>query len=360
MAFPRAAGYNNLPNGNFSPVIYSKKAQLAFRKSSVVQDITNSDYFGEISNFGDSVRIIKEPVISVASYVRGQQIQTQDIIDEDYTLVIDQANYYAFKVDDIEEKHSHVNWLSMATDQAGYRMRDNFDQEILGYLTGYKQAAKHANATQARVAADIPGTKAISTAADSELLTSNILIKGSFGRITTASAGDHSIPIAPRLPGITSYPTDLVSPLDIFNRAARILDQQRVPNEGRWAIVDPVFLEVLRDEDSRLFQAEWGKTGGLRNGRVTDTPIQGFRLYVSHNLPYVGTGPATAGTANQNTNYGVVVFGTNQAVATAEQIRKTETYRDPDSFGDIVRGMHLYGRKLLRPEAVVTAKYNVA
>lgn len=61
MAFPSASGHGNLPLGNFSPVIYAKKAQLAFRKSSTVQDITNSDYFGDISSFGDSVKVIKEP-----------------------------------------------------------------------------------------------------------------------------------------------------------------------------------------------------------------------------------------------------------------------------------------------------------
>jgi len=61
MAFQSTAGYGNLPNGNFSSVIYSKKVQLALRKSTVVGDITNSDYFGEISAQGDTVRIIKEP-----------------------------------------------------------------------------------------------------------------------------------------------------------------------------------------------------------------------------------------------------------------------------------------------------------
>ena len=54
----------------------------------------------------------------------------------------------------------------------------------------------------------------------------------------------------------------------------------------------------------------------------------------------------------------MIVAGHGSAVATAEQLSKTETYRDPDSFADIVRGMHLYGRKILRPEAIVTAKYN--
>ena len=101
MAFTTAAGYGNLPNGNFSPVIYSKQVQLAFRKSSVVEEITNSDYFGEIANMGDTVRIIKEPEISVKAYSRGTIIQPQDLDDEDFNLTVDKANYFAFKVDDI-------------------------------------------------------------------------------------------------------------------------------------------------------------------------------------------------------------------------------------------------------------------
>jgi hypothetical protein len=109
-----------------------------------------------------------------------------------------------------------------------------------------------------------------------------------------------------------------------------------------------------------MLNADWGKAGALRNGRVTETPIYGFRLYSSNNLPKVGTGPGTGGSANQNTNYGVILFGNDSAVASAEQISKTEKYRDPDSFADIVRGMHLFGRKILRPECLVTAKYNVA
>ena len=89
MAFKTAAGYGNLPNGNFSPVIYSKQVQLAFRKKSVVEEITNSDYFGEISSMGDTVKIIKEPEITVKEYARGAQISPQDLDDEDFSLVVD-------------------------------------------------------------------------------------------------------------------------------------------------------------------------------------------------------------------------------------------------------------------------------
>jgi len=357
MAFAKASGYTNLNSGNFSPVIYSKQVQMEFRKSAVCEAITNSDYFGEIANAGDSVRIIKEPEITVSAYTRGAAIATQDLTDVDFTLTVDKSNYFAFKLDDIEEQQTHINWLTMASNRAAYRLADQYDQEILGYLSGYKQSALHANA--GAVNNVISGTKATAAAGTDELLTANKLIKSSFGNITTSSAADHSIPLAARMAGATAAATATATPLQMVARMARLMDQNNVDKAGRWLVVDSVFQEILADEDSRLLNMDWGQSGGLRNGLMLDN-LHGFRVYVSNNLPSVGSGSATAGTANQNANYGVIVAGHDSSVATAQQINKTETYRDPDSFADIVRGMHLYGRKILRPEAIVTAKYNVA
>ena len=95
------------------------------------------------------------------------------------------------------------------------------------------------------------------------------------------------------------------------------------------------------------------------NGMLSPN-VHGFRLYVSNNLPSAGTGTGTSGATAQDDNYGVIVAGQDESVASAEQINKVENYRDPDSFADIVRGMHLYGRKILRPEALVSARYNAA
>ena len=358
MAFRSAAGYGNLPNGNFSPVIYSQKVQKAFRKSSVVEDVTNSDYFGEIANFGDSVKIIKEPEITVKQYSRGVQITPQDIDDEDFTLVVDQAQYFAFKMDDIEEAHSHVNFMDMATDRAAYRLRDQYDQEVLSYLSGYKQTTLNENGDT--VNTTVNGTKAVVSADSDELLASMKLdaTKFSMNDGGAAVAGE-AIPVKPRLPGVTATTDDDISPLQLINRMARLLDQQFVDTNGRWLIIDPVFMELLRDEDSRLFNADFGESGGLRNG-LSLRNLHGFRVYVSNNLPSVGTGPAQSSSTLQATDYGVVVAGHDSAVATAQQISKTETYRDPDSFADIVRGMNLYGRKILRPEAITTARYVTA
>jgi hypothetical protein len=272
-------------------------------------------------------------------------------------LVVDKSNYFAFKMDDIEEAHSHVNFMQLATDRAAYRLADQYDQEVLGYMTGFKQSALHAKADTANTTAS--GEKAVLTAGNDELLSSMKLKKGDFGNITTSSAGDHSIPLAARLPGATAIPTATASPAMVVARMKRLLDQQQVDTQGRWLVIDPVFMEILSDEDSRFMNGDYGESGGLRNGLVINN-FHGFRMYVSSNLPAVGTGPGTTGNANQNANFGVIVAGHDSAVATAEQINKTETYRDPDSFADIVRGMHLYGRKILRPEAIVTAKYNAA
>ena len=349
MAFKTAAGYGNLPNGNFSPVIYSKQVQLAFRKNSIVEAITNSDYFGEISGMGDTVKIIKEPEITVKEYARGAQITPQDLDDEDFSLVVDKANYFAFKVDDIEEAHSHVNFQSLASDRAAYRLADQFDQEVLGYMSGFKQSAISSVAGTANDV--VSGTKAVSTAASNELLASMQVDAEDFN----GGSSGNSIVVVPRAGGDSlNTTTAKASPLSVIARMSRKLDQQFVDSQGRWLVIDTVFAELLKDEDSRLMDADFGGSG-LQNGLVFNN-IHGFKVYMSNNLPAVGNGP-TGATSTGSSHYGVICAGHTSAVASAEQINKTETYRDPDSFADIVRGMHLYGRKILRPESLTRALY---
>ena len=339
--------------GAFSPVIYSKQAQIALRKSAVTNAITNNDYFGEIANQGDTVRIMKEPDVTVNALQRNTSITAQQLADNDFQLTIDKANYFAFKMDDIEEKFSHIDFVRLASDRAAYKMADSMDEEVLGYLSGYAGGAGSWAANTA-----VSGTKADATAGDDELLAANKLDATAFGNLSiTANAGD-SIPLAPRLPGATALSSSTVSPLTVLARMARKMDVQNVDSRGRWVVVDPVFVEMLKDEDSRVLNADFGGSG-LQNGLVLNN-LHGFRVYVSNNLPYLGGGAGTSGTAAQQTDYGVIVAGHDSAVASAEQINKVETYRDPDSFADIVRGMHMYGRKILRPEALVTANYNAA
>ena len=339
-------------DGNFSPIIYSKQAQIALRRSAVTNAITNNSYFGEIANQGDTVRIQKEPDVTVNALQRHTGISVEKLDDSDFSLTIDQANYFAFKMDDIEEQFSNVDFTSLAADRAAYKMADAMDTDVLSYLSGHTTAGAHITTSA--------GDKQTALTATGEYIAANHLDATDFGSLTisgSATAGD-SIPLAPRLPGATALSATTVSPLTVLARMARKMDQANVEARGRWVVLDAVFIEMLKDEDSRMLNADFGGAG-LQNGLVLNN-IHGFRVYQSNALPAKGTGSGTAGVTAQDANYGVIVCGQDDAVASAEQINKVENYRDPDSFADIVRGMHLYGRKILRPEALLTARYNAA
>ena len=365
MAISSASGWNNLSNGNFSPVIYSKKIQKTLRKSSVVQDITNTDFFGEISSMGDTVKIIKEPDITITALERGTALSTQALADADFTLVIDQANYFQFALDDIEAQMAHLNWIELASDKAAYSLSDAYDSECLGYLTGWTGGAGSwaRRSTQS-------GTKANSAAGADELLAANHLDITDFGGAELAGSNDgQATPTAGTAGDPTSIPVASTSasggvstPLEIINRMSRLMDVQNVEQEGRWFVADPVFYEILMDENSKFINNDYTDKGTdvLRNGKITNGLIRGFRMYKSNNLPYVNNGPGASSATGSEHSYGVIMAGHDSSVATATQINKVETFRSPTQFSDIVRGMNLYGRKILRPEALISAVYNTA
>ena len=318
--------------GNWSPIIYSKQAQIALRKAAVTNAITNNSYFGEIANQGDVVRIQKEPDVTVNALQRHTAISVEKLADEDFSLTIDKANYFAFKMDDIEDQFANVDYVALAADRAAYKMADAMDADVLSYLSGYTTAGAAITTTsgdaQHPTAGNLTG----------EWLTANHLDASDFGNLSGAASGN-VIPLAPRLPGATALSTSTVSPLTVVARMARQMDVANVDSRGRWLVVDPVFVEMLKDEDSRMLNADFGGSG-LMNGLVLNN-LHGFRVYVSNNLPAEGTGAGTSGATLRSDNYGVIVAGQDEAVASAEQINKVENYRDPDSFADIVRGMHL-------------------
>ena len=342
-------------DGNFSPIMYSKQAQIALRKASVISAITNNSYFGEIANQGDVVRIQKEPDVTVNALQRHTGISVEKLDDTDFSLTIDKANYFAFKMDDIEDQFSHVDFVSLAADRAAYKMADAIDTDVLLYMTGTASSGQYSTAVSG--SAQHPTSSEL----NGEFLKVNQLDMSDMTNIaTSASSGTtgDSIPLAPRLPGATAKSTTTASPLQLIARMARQLDTGNVDSRGRYLVIDPIFMEMLKDEDSRLLNSDFGGAG-LQNGLAAGN-IHGFRVHVSNNLPTDGTGPGTSGATAQDDNFGIILAGQDEAVATAEQINKVENYRDPDSFADIVRGMHLYGRKILRPQALVTARYNAA
>jgi len=300
-------------NSFFLPSIYSKKVLNFFRKASVAEAITNTDYSGEISSFGDSVKVIKEPVITVYQYERGADVTQTKLTDQEITLVVDVANAFKFIVDDIETAMSHVNFKEVAASSAAYALKDAFDAGVIAKMIAGVSASSPNHILGSDSATD--------------------LAAGTFDGTGNLDIG---------------FGTNEHDPLDLMAYMARLLDEQSIPEEGRWFLAPPSFYEQLSQSSSKLMSVDFNAgQGSIRNGLVSSGKLRGFDMYKSNNI------------ATPSNAAGQVLSGHISSTATAQTITSTEVIRDPDSFGDICRGLHVYGAKVLRPEAMVSAFYGI-
>jgi len=300
-------GVSGQTNGFFIPEIYSKKVQIALRKAAVAEAVCNTDYMGEISSFGDTVNIIKEPQIAEADYTRGLAVTSTDLTDQELVLTVDQAKSFSFKIDDLEKRFSHVNFQAIAADNAAYALRDAMD--------------------------------------------SNILAAISAGATATAGMGTTSTPID------IGFGSGEVDPLNQMALAAKVLDEANAPEDGRWFVAAPEWYNQLSNSASKLLSVDFNAgQGSIRNGLVASGLLRGFSMYKSNNLPtndLSGATPAGSATAPE------ALFGHMSSTAAASSMNKVETVRDTGTFSDIVRGLMVWGRKVLRPEVAGKIIYTI-
>lgn len=197
------------------------------------------------------------------------------------------------KCDDIENKQAHVNWEELATSSGAYSLKDTFDKEVLSYMIGQ--------------------------------ISTNVF--GTLGAAKNVGFGSGD-----------------TSPLTLLNRLGRLLDEANIPSDNRWCVAPPIFWEKMGDETSKLVGVDWESSNGdgslLRNGKVLSGKIRNFECYRSNNVPLDGS-----------SQYQLMV-GHMASTASASQIAKVEKLRTQTSFSDTVRGMHMFGRKVLRETAM--------
>jgi hypothetical protein len=121
-----------------------------------------------------------------------------------------------------------------------------------------------------------------------------------------------------------------------------VLDEQNVPAEGRWMVVPAWMVTLLLTSDLKNANLTGDATSVIRNGMigVVDT----FTIYRSNQLS-----TSTDGSSNTCTR---ILFGTNHAVTFATQITENETLKNPTGFGDLWRGLQVYGFKTVKAEAM--------
>lgn len=293
---------------NFVPELWNAGILTAYQRVTIFgqPSVSNRQFEGQIKDMGDTVHVNSLTDPTIRTYSKTTDITVEDLTDSDWSLVIDQGNYFAFRVNDIDEIQAAGDFRNPAIQQAGYGLNDTMDKYVAG--RAYADA--------------LAGNK--------------------LGRVTVvndngkAGAGQ-------------TYAYNVLVSL----RAK--LDAQSVPTEGRYVVVDPDFVSALLF-DPRFVQVDQsGDNTGLRNGIVTRGV--GFDVLVSNNIRTVNQIDGTTG-ANQNDK--VIVAGVPGAITVAQQLVKTEALRSELRFADVVRGLNVYGAKVFRPAGVATATVTYA
>jgi len=308
-------------SGIFIPTLWSAKLNAKFYAASTFADICNRDWEGDVSNLGDKVIINNIPDIAISDYVVGGNLSYQTPKPNAIEMVVDRAKYYAFNVSDVLDYQSKPDLMDMFTNDAAQQMRVVIDSTCL-YRTFNGGAAANRGATA--------GAKS-----------------GGF------NLGTDTAPVQ-------FTPANVLT--TILNLAS-VLDEQNVPESGRWLILDPYTRTQLMSSNLAQAQFMGDDKSMVRNGLIGT--IDRFKIYVSNQLPTAAGGATlwTSGYGDESTvaagTYAsrrrVIMAGHSSAICFASQITKTEQLRNPTDFGDLVRGLQVFGHKVVKPESLALA-----
>lgn len=298
MAFPTAAGAANY-SGNFIPEIWSAKLVENFYDATVLAAISNTDYEGEISRMGDTVNIRTTPELTIRPYQKGMTLTVERPDKPKIQLLIDQGEYFAAIEDDVDKVQSDINLMDTWAKDASEKLKIRIDQNV---LTGM-----------------LPDISADNRGATAGRISKNINL------------------------GVTGTPRQVqkTDVLDMIVDMGTVLDEANAPEAGRFLVVPAWMAGMIKKSDLKDASLAGDTTSILRNGRLG--MIDRFTLYVSHNLNSVVDG------GNRCFN---VIAGHKMGLTFASQMTEMESIRAESTFGNIIRGLQVYGYKVVKPEAL--------
>jgi hypothetical protein len=296
-------------SGTFIPEIWSGKLIEKFYAATVLAAISNTDYEGEIKGQGDKVNIRTRPTVTIRDYLVGQSIVVERPSSNIISLLIDKGKYFATILDDVHDIQSDFNLMGLWAEDAAEQMKITIDT---AELTGFLNQAAAAN------------------------------------RGTAAGAKSASINLGATgtpLVAVSRNPTaGQVEVIDVIVRMGQALDEQNAPETGRWLIIPAWFSARIKMSELRDASLTGDAQSTLRNGRLG--MIDRFTVYASNLLPSgVGAGLAAGEWA--------IYAGVKNAFTFATQMTRTETLRSETTFGNIMRGLQVYGSKMIDPTMLV-------
>lgn len=309
--YPSGGTSTDYVAAGFIPEIWSGKLIEKFYAATVLAAISNTDYEGEIKSYGDRVKIRTKPTLLINNYLVNGDLALQRPAGSSVELTIDQGKYFAAILDDVIEKQSDINNLSIWADDASEQMKITVDTDVLTYLLGQANSANRgltAGAISANVNLGVTGTP-------------------------VATVG--------RNPS-----TGQVEIIDVILRIGQCLDEQNIPETGRWVVMPTWATFQLKRSELREVFVSGDQVSILRNGKFGQ--IDRFTIYASNLLPF---GVAAGLAAGEWVVYG----GHAHGLTFASQLTNVETIRSERTFGQILRGLQVYGRQVLDNKAICQA-----
>ena len=294
MGFPVAAGRPNY-SGNFIPEIWSGKLIENFYDATVLAAISNTNYEGEIRRMGDTVNIRTTPEISIKTYVKGQTLSVENPDKPKIQLVIDKGEYFACIEDDVDKVQSDVNMMDTWSKDASERMKIKIDQRVLTDI--------------------LPDISALNKGATAGRITGNI------------NLGTTGTPVAITKTNVLDYIVDM----------GTVLDEANAPESDRFLIIPAKMAGMIKKSDLKDASLTGDSVSVLRNGRLG--MIDRFTVYMSHNLS------VTSGKFS-------IISGHKMGFTFASQMTEMESIRAESTFGNVIRGLQVYGYKVVKPEAL--------
>ena len=324
--FPVVSPYNTTPDysGGFIPQLWSNKLNAKFYQNTMLTEISNTSWEGEIKNQGDSIRIRTAPSITITDYAgAGTTLSTETPVPIYTDLQINKGKYFSVQVNDVLAHQADIDLMETFTDDAAKQLKIAIENEAFFQWFSTEGAA------------------AANKGAAAGAISANYGLGTDLVPINQATAGEI---------------------LKLILRMSAALDEQNVPEEGRWLIMSPYDRHLLMQTDIAQAYFTGDNSSIVRTGKIG--MLDRFTVYVSNLLPHGTTAKATvagltatsAGATLTNAKpRRMMVAGTKAACAFASQITKTEPLRNQTDFGDIVRGLSVYGRKVVKNTALVTS-----
>lgn len=306
MSLPRVAGhpdYSVTGTSMFIPVIWSGKLLTKLYAKNVLAAISNTDYEGEIKDFGDTVVIRTIPTGTINTYSKGQDLTFERLESPAISLQIDHGRYFGAVVDSVDAYQSDIKLLDKWTTMYGELMANNIDTHVLASLRAGAHA-RNVGSTAGVISQDI-----------------NLGVAGTALQITKANV------------------------LEFIVDCGVCLGEQNVPKEGAWMVCPEWFGGIIMKSDLKDASMTGDGKSVLRNGRIGI--IWPFEIYLSNQTPAaLGSGGDAARTCYD------VPFGNKMGLTFASQFVQTKRFEPERTFGEGIKSLNVFGHQITMPEAI--------